>query len=118
MSGTNNGKYILSTTNKDGISVVLETDTYHNHILVNHPEMRNNVEAIKDSIENPIYMFRSSKNEKNVIYITQSTLSTYPKLFITTVVNHANPNQGYVRTSFFKKVVDTTKEGKIIYEKD
>lgn len=110
-------EYIFSTTNINGIKVVLDANTYNKHILPNHREMQRNQAAMIDSIENPQYMIQSLKNKNSTLYIAQSQLSTYPKLYIKTVVDHTNPDTGYVRTAFFQKTLDITKEGVIIYEK-
>lgn len=118
MSNTNGGGYIINTANHDGVRIVLETDTYNNHILDGHPEMASNVAAIQDSIENPTYIIKGAQNENNRYYITKSPVSTYPKLYIKTVVNQKNPNIGYIRTSYFTRNVDLEKEGVVLYEKN
>lgn len=117
MSSTNSGNYIISTTNKDGVRIVLETETYNNHILIRHPEMKDNISAIQDNIENPMYIVQSHKEPKNKLYITKSTKATYPNLYLKTVVNTINPRMGYIRTTHFEKDLDISKEGTIIYEK-
>lgn len=110
--------YIFSTTNKDGIKVVLDTNTFNKHIVPGHPEMLKNILAMQDSIESPEYIIQSSKNENSLLYITQSSLSTYPKMYIKTVVDHTNPHIGFVKTAFFQRKLDPEKEGVIVYEQN
>lgn len=111
-------KYLIDTTDKDGKRVVLEQHTYHGHILVRHPEMKGNIPAIKDSVENPQYIIESGQGSTSNLYITKTDISTYPKLHLKTVVDHTNPEIGYIRTSLFQRNLDPEKEGAVIYEKN
>lgn len=110
--------YIFSTTNRDGIKVVLNANTYNNHIITGHQELIGQVEAIKESIENPSFMLRSSKNENRILYVAEGAATTYPKFYVKTVVDHTNPRVGYVITSMVQKKFEPEKEGTVIYEKN
>lgn len=109
---------IFSTTNVYGVNVVLNVGTLNGHIIPNHPEMQDNVDAIRITIESPDTMIQSARNGNRIIYVSQNAISTYPKLYLKTVVDHTNPNEGKVVTSFFEKKLDKSKEGTVIYEKN
>lgn len=114
MSGDTRDKNIFITTDYSGKTVILKSQTFNDHIINHHPEMSDNKEAIKDSIENPSHVIISNKNPNSHIYVTKSAKSTYPKLDIKTIVNQSS-KRGYVKTTFFEKDIQIEKEGQVIY---
>jgi hypothetical protein len=112
------GYLAIDTTDKFGKRVILEQDRLEEHIIDGHEELRGNVAAIKDSIENPEYIIQSKKNSNRWLYVTKSEFSTY-NVPIKTVVEHLSTTEfGYVVTSMFQRRLDPEKEGKILYERE
>ena len=109
-----NTQYVFVTTDHLGRKVVLEKKTFYGHIVPGHPEMAGNELAIQESVEKPLFVIESKQNSNVFLYVTQSQKSTYPNLYIKTVVDHST-NVGFVKTSFFQKNLQPGKEGKVIF---
>jgi hypothetical protein len=110
------GILAIDTTDKFGNRVILEQSRYEEHIIQGHAEMKENLVAIKDSIENPYMVLRSKKNADRWLYFAKSENSTYPRLSIKTIVDHSSEaGYGFVVTSLFQKKVIPDKEGELIY---
>ncbi|QYR20786.1 hypothetical protein KZ483_24000 [Paenibacillus sp. sptzw28] len=115
MNTDRTGENLFITKNVSGETVKLKSQTFYAHILPGHPEMEQNLAAIKDSIENPEYIIESHQVPTSKIYIAKSSLSTYPNKYIKTVVDHKSTKSGYVKTSFFPRNFVLGKDGKVIY---
>lgn len=109
--------YIFDTKDVFGKRVYLETKQFESHIVLGHPEMRDNEAAIQETIEQPHVVIESRQNSNRLLYIGKSEMSTYPMVHIKTVVDHSSTEFGYVITGLFQKKVNLEKEGKVIYEK-
>jgi hypothetical protein len=109
---------VFETTDKFGKRIVLTSETYNNHILVGHPEMKGNANAMQDTVENPKWIVESKQNPSRWLYIGKSESANYPMVNIKTVVDHSSTDVGYVITGFVQKKVNIEKEGKVIYEED
>lgn len=110
--------YIFDTTDKLGNRVVLESEQYQEHIIKRHPEMQGNVDAMKETIEEPQLIIESKQNPSRWLYVGKSQLSTYPVISIKTVVDHTSSETGYVVTGLFQKKINVEKEGTVIYDKE
>ncbi|MFE7063720.1 hypothetical protein ACFVAD_16345 [Sutcliffiella sp. NPDC057660] len=117
ISSTKNNYNIFDTTDIFGKRVFLEKEQFDNHIVVGHPEMRDNELAIQETIENPQLVVESKQNSNRLLYIGKSEMSTYPMVYIKTVVDHSSKEYGFVITGLFQKKVNLEKEGTVIYEK-
>jgi hypothetical protein len=113
-----NSLYLFDTTDSTGRRVKLESKQYTDHIILRHPEMEGNVEAMKETVENPQLIIESKQNPKRWLYVGKSELATYPVVTIKTVVDHSSSESGYVVTGLFQKKVNVEKEGTVIYEKE
>jgi hypothetical protein len=113
------GTLLIDTTDRFGKRIILEKDRFDEHIgcETGHIEMIGNVEAIKETIENPYWIAQSAKNQNRYLYIGKSEKSTYPSLYIKTVVDHSKKDFGFVVTSMFQRRLNLNKEGSIIYER-
>ena len=104
-------KTIFSVLDYNKRKVVLEQSTWNNHIIVGHPEMNGNISAVKNNIENPEFVYDSSTNPKREIFFSRQPQSTYPMLFVKTIVEY-NKSKGYITTALFtRKIQGVNKEG-------
>jgi len=106
--------YIFKTADHTGKVIILTEKTFNAHILPGHPEMSGNENAIQETIENPEYVILSSVDDKSHIYVAKSSNSSYPNIYIKTIVTSSGKT-GYVKTSFFQRNVILDKEGKVIF---
>lgn len=60
-------KIIIDTYDPLHRRVQMDESAYHHHIITGHPEMHNELDAIRETIESPLVIYRSS--EDTDIYI-------------------------------------------------
>lgn len=68
---------LIETTDILGENVICSHGAWLGHILPNHPQMHNNLSAVKDTVESPDAVFTSSQNDDRKVYFKESTSSTY-----------------------------------------
>ncbi|MEW5920662.1 MAG: hypothetical protein AB1796_06915 [Bacillota bacterium] len=97
--------YIFETTDVFGNRVSLDTNTWNKHIIVptGHPEVKDNLTAIKKSIEEPEAVYKDATYpEQRKKFFSRRPESTYPALYTVVVVNYSQ-DSGNVITSYFSK---------------
>ena len=114
----NMSEIVLSAVDPFGRVVTLTQAAWIAHILDSHPEMRGNENAVKDTIENPDFIYRSNYKESSELFFSKSLESTYPNLYIRVVVDFTQPNAGIVKTALFTKVISqNVKQGGLVYDR-
>ena len=60
---------VLRCLDKDGVTVICSRDTWENHVVPEHPEMRGCEAYVKATIEKPYQLYQDSKHpNQKVIY--------------------------------------------------
>jgi hypothetical protein len=111
--------FVFDTTDVFGVRVVLDTGTWNKHIIIptNHPEMKDNLEAIKKSIEQPEAVYRDAAySETRKKFFARRPESTYPKLYAVVVVGY-DSNIGSVVTCYFSHNFGKVDGGGLLYAK-
>lgn len=67
----------IEITDIFGERVICSRDTWYGHIATGHPIMKNNVEAVVDTIQSPEAVFRSAETSDRKVYFKNSELSSY-----------------------------------------
>jgi hypothetical protein len=100
--------YILSTTDTEGIPVLLGEDEWENHILERHPEIPPFIDEIKLTIENPD--IRQIDPEDDRVYLNYREIPVkeqlHPKLrYLLVVVKYVYaPERDFQKTGFISSV--------------
>ena len=68
---------VIETKDILGEEVICSHQSWMGHILNNHPVMRNNLSAVKDTVENPEAIYESNQDSERIVYFKQSSLSSY-----------------------------------------
>lgn len=68
---------IIETKDVFGEEVICSHGAWMGHVLPNHPVMKDNLSAVKDTIESPEAVFESSQNKDRKVYFKESKSSTY-----------------------------------------
>ena len=81
----------FAVSNYQGITVSCSDDTWEGHIVPGHSIMRDNVDAVKDTIKRPDTVYSSNQPGKREVYFKASDISTYDAL--TKVVVEYSPGK-------------------------
>jgi hypothetical protein len=80
--------------------------------------MRGNENAIKSTLENPEYIYQSTRKLLGVVYFAKTAESTYPQLYTSVVVHLDGNNNGKVVTAYFTQTIRPgIKKGGLLYER-
>lgn len=60
-----------------GERVICSDATWFGHIVAGHPIMRNNLQAVKNAIEVPEAVYKSSTDENRKVYFKSTSSSSY-----------------------------------------
>ena len=60
-----------------GEEVICSRDAWYGHATVHHPIMQKNLDAVKDTIEDPDFIYKSAENDERKVYFKKSDLSSY-----------------------------------------
>jgi len=108
---------IFTTSDVFGSPVTLSQSTWNNHIISGHPEMIGNETATQATIENPQYVYRSTKNTDSKVFFAKTEKSTYPNIYTGVVVGYDGNANGRVKTAYVaRKITNSVKQGGLLYE--
>lgn len=105
---------IFETTDVFNNKVVLLKDVYENHIIKGHPEMKDSAEFIKNTIEQPTVVYKSTV-ENRLVYFKLGANKKYSNKIYTKAVVEYDKNNGSVTTSFLERDIQGVDEGGLIY---
>lgn len=106
----NPGKIIFETADINNVVITLSSDTWRNHILLRHPEVKGYIDDIKRSVEDPHIISRRAS--ANLYRVVDAGREEYSGLYLTTAVNFSN---GTVSSAYFEP--DIRPNESIIYLK-
>jgi hypothetical protein len=108
---------IFETTDCFRRKVGLDANTWGKHILIKHPEMKGNEKPIKETIEEPDFVYKSGIVENSDVFYRMHEESTYPKLYIKVAVSYDDNEYGRVLSCWFTSRVTGVETGGIKYVK-
>ena len=107
---------LFSVTSYNGKQVTCSEEQWNNHIAFNHKIMKNNVEAVKNTIIEPDSVYESSQSPKREVYFKKSLIPTYKDKFFTKVIVEYKNNAGEVVTAF-PQPTESGGIGNVVYKK-
>lgn len=96
---------VINCYDKDGIRVVCDDGTWHNHIVAEHPEMGGCEAHVKATIEYPYQIYQDSTDiNKKIIYkpfvLPKPFHTQYLRIAIEYRQRKFENKKGYVRSAF------------------
>lgn len=96
---------IIKCQDKDGNAIVCSNDTWYNHIVAEHPEIRGCEAHVKTAIEKPYQVYQDHRNlQKRSIYKPFILPKPFHTQYLRVVIEYKQSFfghiRGYVRTAF------------------
>ena len=94
---------VLSATDPTGVTITCSSETWYGHIITNsgHTIMKGNKNAVKETLEDPDSIYKSSESDDRLVYFKQGAVATYNSSMHTKVVTKkTGENTGEVVTSW------------------
>lgn len=94
-------------------------ETQWQHIMDGHPIMNNNIESVKNTIEDPKVIYKSSQSATRNVYFKSDPASSYEPLYTKVVVEiAADSKNGAVISAWPQKTISGgIDEGGLLYVK-
>jgi hypothetical protein len=113
-----NGHVAFTVEDPQGYQVVLDLNAWEKHIVANHPEMRDLLDLLASTIEQPELIQRSSVSIETHYYyrLTGRSVLRRDDIYVNAVVHRdENSRTGFVKTAFLVQRV--RREGDCIWMK-
>jgi hypothetical protein len=91
---------IVTVTDPRGIKIVLSDDTWNKHILKRHPELKDKINDVIDTLENPTYICLDPLEINNHIYYSFLIARNSGKWYLKVLAEVQN-NYGRVLSAFY-----------------
>lgn len=101
--------------------VILSKDTWHKkllHPIFGHPEVKQFRIQIKNTIQNPDFIYQSIRDTRSKLFITKINKGIYASYFLTVVIKYVKDKEyvvGYVATAMINRKLPTT--SKLLWER-
>ena len=107
---------VFVATDPRGYEIRLTRECWHDHIVVEHPEMRGRVDDVRLAIEAPDYIYESKHRRSSHLYFlgAGSSLSGAEYVLVVVAVRQ-RLRKGYIQTAFL--VDGLSKGGKLLWKK-
>lgn len=91
--------YVFVTTDPRGFSIVCSEESWHDHVLIHHPDMEGWEDDVKAAIESPEFgfIYRAAKFEDRNVYYKRIKGK---RLYLKVVVRLTGDQQGRVVTAY------------------
>ena len=99
-----------------GNPIELKATTWNEHILVNHPEMKDELKEIQSTVETPSLVYSSASSDERRVFFDQHSTSKYPQLYVKVVADYTE-EVVTVTTAMFSKKIDGVKGDGLLYAK-
>ncbi|KXG78306.1 hypothetical protein [Thermotalea metallivorans] len=111
---------MFTTTDPRGYIISCSTERFNEHIVSGHVIMRDNLNAIKSTIEEPEVIYKSSQSPIRDVYFSKVPTSSYPKMYTKVVVQIDDGNMtGEVVSAWPQKDISGgIDSGGIVYVKN
>jgi hypothetical protein len=107
---------IFITTDPQGYEIQMTDECWYKHILIEHPEMANCLDDIKQAIETPDYIYESKYRSSSHLYFLNVLDEDSETEYILVVVSIRQKNRkGYIQTAFL--VDRVSKGGKLLWKR-
>jgi len=108
-------RVLFTTIDPLGNKIALLKETFEKHIIVRHPEMKNEVLAIKKAIETPFYIGQGTKDENSLIYLSRFKNNTKMP-YLVVAVKFIKKFNKIILTAFGTKNLGLNKINKILWQ--
>ena len=108
-------KFVVN--NFKGVQVSCSETQWTEHVVSAHPIMKNNIEAVKDTIIDPDSVYKTNKPVNREVYFKLSDLATYSTNFYTKVVVEYKNDRGELVTAFPSRS-ETGGIGDVVYKRE
>jgi len=106
---------IFVVTDPRGYEIRLTNRCWYNHILIEHPEMKNHLYNVKRAIELPDYIYQSKYRSSSHLYFLEVEHNTLESKYSLVVVDiRQQKNKGYIQTAFL--VDGLSKRGNLLWK--
>lgn len=105
---------MFKTKDVFGNPIELRASTWEEHILVNHPEMKNELREIQATVEMPSLVYESASSQDRKVFFDQHSTSKYPRLYVKVVADYTQ-EVATITTAMFSKKIDGVKGDGILY---
>lgn len=85
------------------------TDERMNHIMVNHPETKNCISWILETLENPDFVIAGDFGELLAVKLYDKTPVTNDK-YLTIVYKETSKLDGFILTAYFSRSINKTRQ--------
>lgn len=109
----NNRNILFEAADPRGKTIILYSDTWHTHIIENHPEMEDKVDIVKKTIEDPDFI-REGRTSDSELYVRVESVSGLQFTGILTATRDTSETT-IITTAFEGN--DTHSKGKTIWSK-
>ena len=108
-------KFVVN--NFKGLQVSCSEEQWKEHVVSTHSIMKNNIEAVKDTIIDPDSVYKTNKPIDREVYFKLSALATYSTKFYTKVVVEYKNDCGELVTAFPSRS-ETGGIGDVVYKRE
>lgn len=106
-------KNIFETVDYNGCPVHCTKSQWYGHIVTRHPELKHNIEAVKDTIHEPDVVHESNQKEDCTVSFKSKSacLTSYKNCIVKVVVNYTKENDEKIGEVSTVHLVKTVKGG-------
>lgn len=111
-------KIIFLASDPRGYEVILTNECWYNHILVEHPEVRGQLDDVKRAIQTPDYIYESKRRRSSHLYflkVGRRPSRSESEYVLVVAAVRQRTRRGYVQTAFL--VDGLSKGGKLLWKK-
>ncbi len=101
-----NGKTMIALTDPEGYRITLDIDTWETHIIVRHPEVRDYLDLLKKTVQEPELIQGSRRSTSTFYYYRMAGIKKWRRndLYFAVVVHRdSEEKSGFVRTAHLVK---------------
>lgn len=107
---------IFKLTDPFGAEVVLTEECWENHILVEHPIMKQFLYELKEAVVSPDFIFKSKISRKTFLYFKKFIKENLGTFYLMIAAEKkSKKRKGYIKTSF--PVYNLSRGGELIWKK-
>ena len=94
---------LFRITDPRGIEITCNKLRWENHVISNKPIMKENVDAVKNTVETPDVIYGSEGHLSRDVYFKKDSGATFSDMFFTKVIVEVGEKKGEVVTAFPKE---------------
>lgn len=98
-----NKKLIFEATSILNDTVIMDEETFRNHIMMRHPEMTGHENEIKETIEKPNLVYKAKRHPDTRKQFVRKTHKNEISEYNNVIVEYDDDNNGHVKTSYYSE---------------